>query len=222
MNKVIDIEKAVDKIKEGMTVMVGGFMGCGNPHKVIDALAKRGTKNLTLICNDGAIPGFGVAKLIENHQIKKMYATHIGLNPEVGRQMNYGEMEVVLNPQGTFTEKIRCGGNGMGGFLTPTGIGTIIEEGKKRITVDGTEYLLETPLKADVALICGNKIDKNGNVWYKGTTRNFNVVMATAADLVIAEADNVVEIGEIEPENVATPGIFVDYIVDGGNGNGKC
>ena len=217
MAKVVSVEEAVAMVKDGDAVMIGGFMGCGNPHRVIDALVKKGTRNLTVICNDGAGPGFGVAKLITSGQVKKLIATHVGLNPEVGNKMNTGELQVELIPQGTFVERIRCGGNGMGGFLTPTGLGTIIADGKQVIRIDGQDYLLELPLKADVALICGNKIDKNGNVWYRGTTSNFNVEMATAADLVIAEADNVVELGKIEPENVLTQGIFVDYIVDGGN-----
>jgi len=217
MAKVVSVEEAVCLIKDGDAVMIGGFMGCGSPHKVIDALAKKGTKNLTVMCNDGAWPEFGVAKLITSGQVKKLIATHVGLNPEVGKKMNTGELQVELIPQGTFAERIRCGGNGMGGFLTLTGFGTIIADGKKVISLDGKDYLLELPLRADVALICGNKIDPKGNVWYRGTTRNFNVVMATAADLVIAEADNVVALGKIEPENVVTQSIFVDYIVNGGN-----
>lgn len=217
MAKVVSVEEAVCLIKDGNTVMIGGFMGCGSPHKVIDALAKKGTKNLTVMCNDGACPKFGIGKLITSGQVKKLIATHVGLNPEVGKKMNAGELQVELIPQGTFAERIRCGGNGTGGFLTLTGFGTTIADGKQVIRIDGKDYLLELPLKADVALICGNKIDKQGNVWYRGTTRNFNVVMATAADLVIAEADKLVEPGEIEPENVVTQSIFVDYIVDGGN-----
>ena len=217
MAKVVSVEEAVGLIRDGDVVMIGGFMGCGNPHKVIDALVKKGTKDLTVMCNDGAYPEFGVAKLIASGQIKKLVATHVGLNPEVGKKMDTGELQVELIPQGTFAERIRCGGNGMGGFLTQTGFGTIVADKKRVICIDGEEYLLELPLKADVALICGNKIDKNGNIWYRGTTRNFNVVMATAADIVIAEADTIVELGEIEPENVMTQGIFVDYIVDGGN-----
>lgn len=217
MAKLVSVEEAAGMIKDGNSVMIGGFMGCGNPHKIIDALVKKGTRNLTVLCNDGAWPEFGVAKLITGGQVRKLIATHVGLNPEVGKKMNTGELQVELIPQGTFTERIRCGGNGMGGFLTQTGFGTIIADGKQVLSIDGKNYLLELPLKADVALICGNKIDRKGNVWYKGTTRNFNVVMATAADIVIAEADNVVELGEIEPENVVTQGIFVDYIVDGGN-----
>jgi acetate CoA/acetoacetate CoA-transferase alpha subunit len=214
MAKIITVDEAAEQIKDGMSVMIGGFMGCGNPHAVVDALVRRGSKDLTVICNDGAWPGFGVAKLISNGQVKKLIATHVGLNKEVGQKMNSGEMEVELIPQGTFAERIRCGGNGTGGFLTPTGIGTIIAEGKQVINVKGRDYLLELPLKADAALIVGYKVDRNGNIWYKGTTRTFNVVMATAADLVIVEAEHIVELGDIEPENVVTQGIFVDYIAD--------
>ena len=213
---ILSVDDAVDMIKDGMTIMIGGFMGCGNPHKIIDAISQKGTKDLTMICNDAAWPGYGVAKLVEKRQLKKLIASHVGLNPQVGQQMSDRIMEVELIPQGTLAERIRCGGAGLGGFLTPTGLGTIVEKDKQIIKANGGEYLLEEPLRADVALICGNKIDRNGNVWYKGNSRNFNVVMATAAEMVIAEADHLVEIGEIEPENVATPGIFVDYIVNGG------
>lgn len=216
MAKILSVDDAVDMIKDGMTIMVGGFMGCGNPHKIVDAISQKGTKDLTMICNDAAWPGYGVAKLVEKRLLKKLIASHVGLNPQVGQQMSDGVMEVELIPQGTLAERIRCGGAGLGGFLTPTGLGTIVERNKQIIKANGGDYLLEEPLRADVALICGNKIDRNGNVWYKGNSRNFNVVMATAAEMVIAEADHLVEIGEIEPENVATPGIFVDYIVNGG------
>ncbi|CAK0741531.1 acetyl-CoA:acetoacetyl-CoA transferase subunit alpha [Gammaproteobacteria bacterium] len=221
MATVVSVDEAVSLIKDGDSVMIGGFMGCGSPHQVIAALVSKGTKHLTVMCNDGARPEFGVGQLISNGQVKKLIATHIGLNPEVAKRMDTGELQVELIPQGTFAECIRCGGNGMGGFLTPTGLGTIIADGKKIIRIDGKDYLLELPLTADVALINGNKIDTKGNIWYRGATRNFNVVMATAAALVIAEADHIVELGEIEPENVATQGIFVDYIVKGGNTNGR-
>ncbi|MBN2444663.1 MAG: 3-oxoacid CoA-transferase subunit A [Spirochaetales bacterium] len=216
MSKLVSVEEAVDLIKEDMTIMVGGFMGCGNPHKIIDVLIKKGTKNLTMICNDASWPGYGVGKLVTNRQLKKLIASHIGLNPEVAQQMAEGSLKVELIPQGTLAERIRCGGNGTGGFLTPTGIGTVVEEGKQKITINGIEYLLELPMRADIALIAGYKVDKNGNVWYKGNTRNFNVVMATAANLVIAEGDHICEIGDIEPENVVTPSIFVDYVVERG------
>jgi acetate CoA/acetoacetate CoA-transferase alpha subunit len=215
MSKVVSVDEAATLVKDGMTIMVGGFMGCGNPHRIVDALVRKGTKNLTMICNDASRPDYGVAKLVQNRQLKKIIASHVGLNPEVQKQMAEGVIEVELVPQGTLAERIRCGGAGIGGFLTPTGLGTVVEEGKQKVNVDGQDYLLEKPIKADVALICGHKIDKKGNVWYKGNTRNFNMVMATAADVVIAEADHLVDIGEIEPENVVTASIFVDYIVNG-------
>ncbi len=218
MAKIVSIDDAAEQIKDGMSVMVGGFMGCGSPLAVISALARHGAKDLTIICNDAAWPGFGVAKLITNGQVKKLIATHVGLNKEVGQKMHAGELEVELIPQGTFAERIRCGGNGMGGFLTPTGCGTMVAEGKQIINSNGRDYLLELPMRADAALIVGYKVDRNGNVWYKGNTRTFNVVMATAADLVIVEADNVVEVGEIEPENVVTQSIFIDYIADPSRG----
>ncbi len=215
MNKIISLAEAVDKISDEMTLMFGGFMGCGSPHRIIDALVEKGVKNLSVICSDSGLMDFGVGKLIVNGQIRKLYASHIGLNSETGRRMNNGEMEVELIPQGTFVERIRCGGAGIGGFLTPTGIGTLVEEGKRKIEVNGKEYLLETPLRADIALLSGYMVDPYGNVFYKGSTRNFNPVMATAADLVIVEADKVVGVGSISKENIVTPGIFVDYIVDG-------
>lgn len=215
MNKIISIKEAVDKIQDGMTIMVGGFLGAGDPKKLTDALLEKGVKNLTLIANDTAFPEVGVGKMVVAKQFKKMIVSHVGTNPETGNQMNSGETEVVLTPQGTLAEKIRCGGCGLGGFLTPTGIGTEVEEGKEKMTVNGAEYLLELPLKADVALIKGSKVDKKGNVYYNASTRNFNPMMAMAADTVIVEADEIVEVGEIDPNNVVTSSIFVDYIVGG-------
>jgi acetate CoA/acetoacetate CoA-transferase alpha subunit len=217
MNKAISIDEAISHIEDGMTIMIGGFLGCGSPHKLIDALVKKGVKDLTLICNDSGFPEIGSGKLVVNKQIKKLIASHVGTNRETGNQMNSGEMEVVLVPQGTLAEQIRAAGAGLGGFLTPTGVGTVIEEGKQKMEIDGKTYLLEKPLKADVALIAGETVDKFGNVVYYGATRNFNQLMATAADLVIVEANNVVEVGEIDPNNVVTSGIFVDYIVNGGD-----
>lgn len=227
MKKIITPAQAAELIPEGACVMVGGFMGCGSPHQIIAALAKKGTGSLELICNDGAmIDGpdgseyYGVAKLIHNRQIKKLKATHVGLNPQVTEQVNTGELTVELIPQGTLAEMIRAGGAGLGGVLTSTGLGTIVQDANhvhSVVEIDGKEYLLARPLRADVALISGYRIDKAGNIWYKGNTRNFNTVMATAAELVIAEAENLAEIGEIEPEDVVTPGILVDYIVCGGD-----
>lgn len=215
MNKLISIEEAADMIKDGMTIMFGGFLGCKNPFKLVDALIEKGIKDITLIANDTSFPEVGIGKLIVNKQVKKVIASHIGTNKETGNQMNSGELEVELVPQGTLAERIRAAGAGLGGVLTPTGIGTIVAEGKTIVEVDGKQYLLEKPLKADVALIVGAKVDTKGNIRYAKATRNFNPIMATAADLVIVEADEIVEPGQIDPDDVMTPGIFVDYIVKG-------
>lgn len=210
------MEEAINHIEDGMTIMVGGFLGCGSPHRLIDALVEKGVKDLTLICNDSGFTDIGVGKLVVNKQIKKLMASHVGTNRETGNQMNSGEMEVILVPQGTLAEQVRCGGTGLGGFLTPTGVGTIVEEGKEKMEIDGVEYLLEMPLRADVALIAGETVDKYGNIVYYGATRNFNNLMAAAADITIVETESVVEVGELDPNDVVTPGIFVNYIVDGG------
>jgi len=213
MDKVVSIAKAVELIKDGMTVMVGGFLANGSPETLIDALVAKGVKDLTLICNDSGFPERGVGKMVVKKQFKKIIASHVGTNPETGRQMNAGETEVVLVPQGTLAEQVRCGGMGIGGFLTPTGIGTEVEQGKQKMTVGGQDYLLELPLRADVALLYGSTVDKSGNVIYTYTQRNFNPMMAMAADIVICEAEEVVDVGKIDPNSVMTPGIFVDYIV---------
>jgi 3-oxoacid CoA-transferase, A subunit len=215
MNKIKDINEAVDYIKDGMTVMIGGFMAVGTPEILIDAILEKGIKDLTIIANDTGFIDKGIGKLIINKRVKKVIASHIGLNPETGRQMNSKELIVDLVPQGTLAEQIRCGGAGIGGFLTETGIGTIVEEGKQKIKLGDKEYLLELPLKADVAIIRGSVVDKDGNVFYNGSTRNFNPLIATAADLVIVGAEKIVEVGELDPNNIMTPGIFVDYIVGG-------
>ncbi len=215
MNKVISVNDAVDMIKDGMTVMVGGFMGCKNPFRIIDGLIEKGVKDLTIISNDTAFTYLGIGKLIVNKQVKKVIASHIGTNKETGNQMTSGELIVELVPQGTLAERIRAAGAGLGGILTPTGIGTVVEEGKEKLVVDGKEYLLEKPLRADVTIISGAKVDKKGNIIYSKASRNFSPLMATAADLVIVEADEIVEIGEMDPEMVMTPGIFIDYIVGG-------
>ena len=217
MHKRISLEEAIEKIEDGMTIMVGGFLGCGNPHRLIEALAAKGTKDLTLICNDTSFPEYGVGKMVVNKQFKKIIASHVGTNPETGRQMNEKETEVVLVPQGTLAEQVRAGGAGLGGILTPTGVGTVVEEGKEKLTVDGVEYLLEKPLRADVALIAAQKADEYGNLVYFGATRNFNNLMATAADTVIVEVEEVVAVGELDPNEVVTPGIFVSHIVNGGD-----
>ncbi len=216
MNKLINIEQAIDLIKDGDTIFVGGFLGVGSPHRLIDALVKRGTKNLILICNDTGTPEVGVGKLVVNKQFRKIIASHIGTNKETGRQMMEGETEVELVPQGTLIEQIRSAGYGLGGVLTPTGLGTEYAKGKQIINVDGKDYLLEKPLFADVAIIAATKADKFGNLFYHGATRNFNNITSSAAKITIAEVEELVEIGDIDPDIVHTPGIFVEYLVNGG------
>lgn len=217
MDKVIGLDKFVELVDDGMTVMVSGFLACGGPNMLVDALVAKGTKDLTLIANDMAWPTVGLGQLVTNRQVRKVVASHVGMNPGVAAQLNEGTLELELVPQGTLVERIRAGGSGLGGVLTRTGLGTLVADGKQIVTVEGADYLLETPLKADLALICGHTIDRSGNVWYKGTARNFNDVMALAATTVVAEADNLVEIGAIEPENVVTPNVLVDYVVEGRN-----
>jgi acetate CoA/acetoacetate CoA-transferase alpha subunit len=218
MSKVISIKEAVSKIKDGDVVMVGGFQVNGSPLKLIDALVEAGTKNLTLICNDTAWEDRGVGKLVVNKQFKKIMATHVGLNKQTGAQMASGETVVQLVPQGTMAERIRAAGYGLGGVLTPTGLGTLVaeEEGKQIINIDGKDFLLEKPLFADVAILFASKVDKNGNMVYKGAANNFNNVMAAAAKTTIVEAGELVEVGDLHPNSVNTPGVFVNYIVDGG------
>lgn len=213
MSKFVTVKQAADMIHDGMSVMVGGFLGVGNPIALIDALVEKGVKDLTIICNDTAYAEVGVGKLITNHQVKNLIATHIGTNPNTSEQMNSGELKVTLQPQGTLAEQIRAAGAGLGGVLTQTGLGTIVENGKEKITVDGKEYLLEKPVHADVTIIGANISDESGNLVYKGTSQNFCPLMATAADLVIVEPQEIVPVGTIAPENVKTPNIFVDYII---------
>ena len=205
MSKFISIEEAVSKVKDGMTIMVGGFLANGTPNKIVDALAKSGVKNLTLICNDTAYPDKG--QLIANKQVKKLFVSHIGTNPHTSEQMNSGELEIEFCPQGSLAERVRAGGCGLGGILTQTGMGTIVAEGKQIVNVDGKDYLLEKPLSG------ASLGDKAGNLVYRGTSQNFNPLMASAADLVIAEVNELVEVGEIAAENVKTPSIMVDFIV---------
>ncbi|WP_186567627.1 3-oxoacid CoA-transferase subunit A [Lawsonibacter celer] len=227
MAKIISVEEAVSMIPDGASIMFGGFLGCGSAHHIIEALAASGKKDLTIIGNDcgmatgpNGIEFYGMAKLVHNHQVKRVIATHVGMTPDVGTQgMVDKTLQVDLVPQGSLAEMIRAGGAGLGGVLTPTGVGTIVEEsplclGKQ--TIEGRDYLLMKALKADIALVNAHYVDKAGNMWYKGTTRNFNTVAATAANIVICEADHLVEVGDIEPENVVTPGAYINYIVDGG------
>ena len=218
-NKERNAEEAISVIKDGSTIMVGGFLACGTPEKLIDALVEKNAKDLTIICNDAGFTNRGVGKLIANGQVKKLITSHVGLNPDVTKLMHTDvaedKLECVLVPQGTLAEQIRAGGTGLGGFLTPTGVGTIVGDGKEVIEMHGKSYLLEEPLRADIALIRGTATDTFGNTVYNGTTRNFNPLMAAAADHVIVGTCEVVKVGDIHPNNVATTGIFVDTIVGG-------
>ena len=218
-DKVKSADEALANIKDGASIMIGGFMACGSPEILIDALVRKNVKNLTIICNDAGVPGRGVGKLLSNGQIKRLMASHVGLNPEVAERMNTDDPEKKLIcdliPQGTLVERIRAGGAGLGGFLTPTGVGTIVAEGKQVISENGRDYLLELPLKADFAFIRGSVSDKFGNTIYNGTTRTFNPVMAAAAQEVIVGTCDIVETGSLDPNAIVTSGIFVDSIVGG-------
>jgi len=217
MTKIKTVQEAVKNIKDGMKIMTAGFLGVGAPLKMIDALANTNIKDLTLIQAVSAQPGetHDVGKLIANKQIKKFVGAHIGTCPEAQEQYNAGTLEVEFIPMGTIVECIRAGGVGLGAVITPTGLGTEIEKGRDKLSVDGREYLVFPAIKADVALIKGYKADKFGNIVYRGTTKGTNTSMALAADLVIAEVDEIVEVGEIPPDSVGTPGILVDIIVQG-------
>ncbi len=214
MNKFISIENAIAKIKDGMTIMVGGFLSVGGANSLLDSIAATEIKNLTIICNDTSFADKGLGKLFARGQVRKVITSYIGANKACIEQMNSGDLEVEFCPQGTLAERVRAGGAGLGGVLTPTGVGTLVAEGKDIITVDGREFLLEKPLRADIALIGASISDKMGNLIYKGTSQNFNPLMATAADLVIAEPRELVETGSLGPDYIKTPAIFVDYIIE--------
>ncbi len=216
MNKLISLEDAVNLVRDGDTIMVGGFLSVGTPDRLIDALIAKGTKNLTLICNDSGFVDRGVGKMVVAKMFKKIMASHIGTNKETGRQMMEGETEVILIPQGTLIEQIRAGGFGLGGVLTKTGLGTEVEKDKQIIEVDGEKYLLEKPLRANIALLFAEKADERGNLTFHGATRNFNTYMGAAADVSIVEVNEVVKMGEMCPDEVVVPGVFVTHIVDGG------
>jgi len=215
MNKICTRKDIVSKFRDGQTLMIGGFLAVGTPESLVDTLVENNVKDLTVIANDTAFVGKGIGKLVVNKQLKQVIVSHIGTNPETGRQMNAGELEVELVPQGTLAERIRCGGAGLGGILTPTGVGTIVEKGKEKITQNGKTYLLESALKADIALIKAYKADTSGNLVYRYAARNFNPLMAMAAQLVIVEAEEIVEVGALDPNEVMTPGIFVHMIIKG-------
>jgi len=211
--RTVTFEDAIARIPDGASLMIGGFMGVGTPHYVIDELLRQGRRDLTVIGNDTASPGVGIGKLITANRVRKVIASHIGLNPETQQKMLAGEMEVELVPQGTLIERIRAAGFGLGGILTPTGVGTVVEEGKRKLEVDGREFLLEAPLRADIALVQAFLCDYLGNLTYALTARNFNPVIAMAATTVIVEAEHIVPIGMIPPDHVMTPAPLVDYVV---------
>lgn len=212
-DKLVDWADVGPLFRDGMTVMFGGFFAVGTPAGVVSVLLEKGVRDLTLIGNDTSMPGTGVAPLISAGQVKKVVVSHIGTNPETGRRMINGELDVELVPQGTLAERIRCGGSGLGGVLTPTGVGTVVEEGKTKMVVSNREYLLELPLRADVAILKAKKADRAGNLVYERAARNFNPVMAFAADLVIVEVEELVDTGDIDPDMVMTPAALVDMIV---------
>lgn len=214
--RTVPVEKAVEMIPDGATIMVGGFMGVGTPERLIDECVRQRKRDLTIIANDTAIPGRGIGKLIDAGLVSRTIASHIGLNPETQRQMIANEMEVDLVPQGTLIERIRAGGFGLGGVLTPTGVGTVVESGKQKIAVDGKDYLLETALRAQFALVNAFLADYSGNLYYALTARNFNPIIAMAADTTVVTADHIVPVGMIPPDHVVTPAPVVDYLVQNG------
>ncbi|HEY2816876.1 MAG TPA: 3-oxoacid CoA-transferase subunit A [Casimicrobiaceae bacterium] len=211
--RTASLEEAVARIPDGASLMIGGFMGVGTPECIVDELLRQRKRDLTVIGNDTAVPGVGIGKLVSANLVRKVIASHIGLNPETQKKMLAGEMEVELVPQGTLIERIRAGGYGLGGILTPTGVGTIVEEGKRTIEVDGHKYLLEVALRADFALVHAMLADYLGNLTYTLTARNFNPVIAMAATTVIVDAEHIVPIGMITPDHVMTPAPLVDYLV---------
>ncbi|MDX7440063.1 acetate CoA-transferase subunit alpha [Citrobacter cronae] len=211
--KLITLQDAAGFFRDGMTIMVGGFMGVGTPPRLVEALLESGVRDLTLIANDTAFVDTGIGPLIVNGRVSKVIASHIDTNPETGRRMIAGEMDVQLVPQGTLIEQIRCGGAGLGGFLTPTGVGTIVEDGKQTITLEGKTWLLERPLRADLALIRAHRSDMLGNLTYQLSARNFNPLIALAADITLVEPDEMVETGELQPDQIVTPGAVIDHIV---------
>ena len=211
--KTVSLERAVAMIPDGASLMIGGFMGVGTPERVVDELARQGKRDLTVIANDTATPGRGIGKLVTAGAVRKAIVSHIGLNPETQRKMIAGELQVELVPQGTLIERLRAAGYGLGGVLTPTGVGTAVEEGKRKIEVDGAPYLLETALGADFALVEAFLADYEGNLVYALTARNFNPVIAMAAGTVIVDAAHIVPVGMISPDHVVTPAVLVDYLV---------
>jgi len=214
--KGIKLEDAVARIPDGASLMVGGFMGVGTSERIMDELVRQGRRGLTVIANDTARPGVGIGKLVDARALSRAVVSHIGTNPETQRQMIAGDLAVELVPQGTLAERVRAGGFGLGGILTRTGLGTAVEEGKTRIEVNGEEFLLETPLRADFAIVHAKQADYACNLSYSLTAQNFNPIMAMAADVVIVDAEDIVPIGVIPPDSVRTPGVLVDYLLNRG------
>lgn len=214
MNKIINLKTAIALIPDGASILVGGFMAVGSPHRLIDGLIAAGRSGLTVITNDTARPGSGVGRLIDAKAVRRLVTSHIGTNPETQRQMIAGELEVVLTPQGTLVEQIRAAGHGLGGVLTRTGLGTSVETGKMEVEIDGERWLLEKPIRADFALIAAERGDPLGNLAYALTARGFNPIMATAASTVIAETEEIADVGAIPPDAIVTPGILVDYLLE--------
>jgi acetate CoA/acetoacetate CoA-transferase alpha subunit len=214
MKRALKVGAAAELVTDGAILLIGGFMGVGSPHRLIDALVARGLRGLTIVANDTAKPGVGIGKLISAGAVARVITSHIGLNPETQSRMISGEIEVELVPQGTLVERIRAGGVGLGGVLTATGIGTEVEDGKQVVEVDGRRFLLEKPIRGDFALIAARQADYNGNLEYSLTAHNFNPVMALAADTVIAEAEHIVPVGVIPPDAVKTPGVLVDHLLE--------
>lgn len=214
MKKALSPEAVADLVPDGAHVMIGGFMGVGTPGKVIDALARAERKGLTLIANDTALPRRGIGKLVSAGAFRRIVVSHIGLNPEAQHQMNEGRLEVELVPQGTLIERIRAGGVGLGAVVTPTGLGTVLEEGKPILEIKGKKYLVEEPIRADFAFIAARQADYLGNLEYSLTAQNFNPTMAMAADTVVAEPEHIVPVGVIPPDAVRTPASLVDHLIE--------
>lgn len=221
MHKAITLSDAIEMIPDGSSLMIGGFMGIGSPHRLIGELVRQGRKNLTIIANDTGRRGFGIGCLIDAKAVTRLVASHIGTNPETQRQMIAGEIEVELCPQGTLAERIRAAGYGLGGVLTPTGVGTTVAEGAREIVVEGRTFLLALPIAADFALLAAHRADYYGNLDYMLTARNFNPIMAMAGGTVIAEAAEIVPVGMIPPDEVMTPATLVDHLVARGHANGR-
>lgn len=213
-NKVASLEQALEYIKDGCTLMFGGFGGVGSPPTLIKGILEKGVNDLILIGNDTGFPTIGIGQLVSQERAKKVIVSHIGSNPVAGQLMMEGKLEVEFSPQGTLAERIRAGGVGLGGILTDIGIHSMVEEGKEKITVGGVEYIIETPLTAEVAIVYAKKADRFGNLIYETSARNTNPLVAMAGAFTIVEVEEIVEVGELDPEEIVTPGVYVDLIIE--------